>query len=89
SIWRPYVELAAGPLYATGRVPAAGSRANFLVQPGAGITHPIKAVGPWSAVLGLRVVHISNAGTYRRNPSWNFWGIVVGLRKFGASAEAR
>jgi len=87
---RPYLEVAEGPFYATRRVPAAGSRFNFLTQIGAGVSVPILPGDRWSVVVGYRVVHISNADTYRRNPSWNFNGIVLGLRKFvGTGGERR
>ncbi len=80
--YRPYIEIAEGPFYAVRRVPTAGSRFNLLTQFGAGSSVPVAALDPWSVVLGYRWVHISNAGTYRRNPSWNFWSVVFGLRKY-------
>ncbi len=88
--FRPYLELAEGPFYAPRRVPAAGSRFNFLTQVGAGVSVPILPASPWSVVVGYRIVHISNADTYRRNPSWNFNGFVLGIRKFvGTGGERR
>jgi len=87
--YRPYVELAEGPFYSLRRVPAAGSRFNFLTQVGAGVTARIAPGDAWSVVLGYRIVHVSNASTYRRNPSWNFNGVVIGLRKFVGGASER
>ncbi len=82
--WRyqPYVEVAEGPFYALRRVPAVGSHFNFLTQVGTGVSVPLGALDPWSVVVGYRFAHVSNAGTYRRNPGWNFYGVVLGLRKY-------
>jgi len=89
-VWRPYLELAEGPLYAPRRVPHDGSRFNFLTQVGAGFTVPIARDDPWCFVVGYRIVHISNAGTYYRNPSWNFHGVVLGFRRFlGGDSSTR
>jgi opacity protein-like surface antigen len=79
---RPYVELGLGPFYASRPAPAAGSRFNFLVEMGTGITFPVSPTDPWSVVVGYRFVHISNAHIYHRNPGWNFHGYVLGIRKF-------
>ena len=79
---RPYVELGLGPFYASRPAPAAGSRFNFLVEMGSGITFPVSPTDPWSVVVGYRFVHISNAHIYHRNPGWNFHGYVLGIRKF-------
>ena len=78
---RPYLEAAYGPFYALSPVPVSGSRFNFLLQTGAGFSYPIRFLDPWSIVLGYRFVHISNAHIYERNPGWQFYGVVVGLRK--------
>lgn len=80
--YRPYIEIAEGPFYAVHRVPAAGTRFNFLTQVGAGVSVPAPALDPWSIVVGYRYVHISNAGTGRRNPGWEFYGVVLGLRRY-------
>ncbi len=87
--YRPYLELAEGPFYAPRRVPPAGSRFNFLTQIGAGVSAPILPGDAWSVVLGYRIVHISNGDTYRRNPSWNFNGVLLGLRKFVGTGRAQ
>jgi hypothetical protein len=87
---RPYLELAAGPFYALRSVPTSGSRFNFLLQTGAGVSIPILPGNPWSVVVGYRLVHISNANLYPRNPSWNFNGILLGFRRFvGTGGEWR
>ena len=88
--YSPYLELAEGPFYSPRRVPHDGSRFNFLTQVGAGVSVPILPGNSWSVVVGYRIVHISNASLYPRNPSWNFNGIVLGLRKFvGTNGERR
>jgi hypothetical protein len=78
---RPYLEAAYGPFYALEPVPVAGSRFNFLLQTGAGFTYPMPLLDPWSLLLGYRFVHVSNAHIYERNPGWQFYGVVVGVRK--------
>lgn len=78
---RPFLEAAYGPFYALAPVPAAGSRFNFLLEVGGGVSVPIGPLDPWSLVLGYRFVHISNAHLYERNPGWQFYGVVLGLRK--------
>ena len=79
---RPYVELGVGPFYASRSVPAAGSRFNFLIEAGAGVTIPVSLTDPWAVVVGYRLVHISNAHIYERNPGWNFHGYLLGIRRF-------
>ena len=75
----PYLELAEGPSYALERVPSTGSRFNFLSQGGFGVILSRRAGWSWQA--GYRLVHFSNAGLGRHNPSWNFNGLVLGGRR--------
>ena len=79
---RPYVELGVGPFYASRPAPTAGSRFNFLIEAGTGVTIPVARTDPWAVVIGYRLVHLSNAHIYERNPGWNFHGYVLGIRKF-------
>jgi hypothetical protein len=51
--YRPYIEIAEGPFYAVHRVPAAGTRFNFLTQVGAGVSFRLRRLIPgpsWSAI---------------------------------------
>jgi len=75
---RPYLEIADGPSYARRPVPSSGTRFNFLTEVGAGIVLRRRAGLSWQ--VGYRLVHFSNAGLGRHNPSWNFNGLLVGRR---------
>lgn len=77
-LWRPYVEIAGGPSWATERVPATGTQFNFLTQIGFGIVFARK--DRWNLQAGYRLVHFSNAGLGSHNPSWNFNGLLLGAR---------
>jgi Lipid A 3-O-deacylase (PagL) len=73
---RPYVEFLEGPFYALRRVPATGSTFNFLTQAGLGVVLPFgERFHPY---VSWRWVHISNAGTGRHNPDWDFSTLLVG-----------
>ena len=74
----PYLEIADGPSYALSRVPSTGTQFNFLSQLGAGLL--LARRGAWSIHAGYRLVHFSNAGLGRHNPSWNFNGLLLGGR---------
>ena len=76
--WRPYVELAEGPSYATERVPSTGTQFNFLSEVGFGFV--IVRRDRWRLQAGYRLVHFSNAGLGAHNPSWNFNGLLLGGR---------
>ena len=75
---RWYAEIAGGPFYSLKRSPPAGSRFNFFTELGGGIELPVGT--RWWGVAGYRWIHISNAGTSGRNPSWNFHTLVLGAR---------
>ena len=74
----PYLEIADGPSYALERVPSTGTRFNFLSQGGFGVI--LSRRPGWSWQVGYRLVHFSNAGLGRHNPSWNFNGLLLGGR---------
>ena len=75
-IARPRV--ADGPFWSWHRVPAGGTRFNFLTQAGTGFLFP--AGRGWSVLAGYRWVHISNADLGELNPSWNYHTLILGLR---------
>ena len=73
-----YLEFADGPFWSWHRVPAGGTRFNFLTQAGTGFLIP--AGEGWSVLAGYRWVHVSNANLGDRNPSWNYHALVLGVR---------
>jgi hypothetical protein len=75
---RWYLEVADGPFWSWHRVPAGGTRFNFLTQAGTGLLFP--AGKGWTVLTGYRWVHISNANLGDRNPAWNYHALVLGLR---------
>lgn len=74
-----YLELEEGPFWGWHRVPAGGTRFNFLTQAGTGFLVP--GGKGWSVLVGYRWVHISNANLGDRNPSWNYHTFVLGVRR--------
>ena len=80
SEWKaqPYVELGAGPSYASRRVPSVGTRWNALTQGGVGLTLLLRSGR--ALVAGFQWVHFSNAGFGKANPGWNFGNLLVGWR---------
>lgn len=75
---RWYLEAADGLFWSWHRVPAGGTRFNFLTQAGTGLLFP--AGEGWSLLAGYRWFHISNADLGYRNPSWNYHALVLGAR---------
>ena len=73
---RPYVEFLEGPFYALRRVPATGSTFNFLTQAGLGVILPLGE--GWHPYVSWRWVHVSNAGTGKHNPDWDFSTLLFG-----------
>lgn len=69
---KPYVEGGGGPLWTNfdGRIPEQGSDFNFLVWGGAGVSYELTA--QWSLTAGVRISHISNAGTDSPNGGLNY-----------------
>ena len=78
---RPYVEAGTGPMWATGRVPAATSHFNFATQAGFGLI--LMARPNFGLYAGYRFWHVSNGGLSSRNPGLNVNGIVIGSRLVG------
>jgi hypothetical protein len=74
----PYAEIALGLCGSADRIPPSGTRANFLVQAGVGIA--VRTGRRWSAVVGWRWYHISNANFGEHNPGVNFSLLLVGGR---------
>jgi hypothetical protein len=74
--WAPYFEILDGPFYSPRRVPTTGSRFNFLTQVGFGADLP--SGKRWHPRVFARWVHISDAGTGRHNPDWDYWAIGYG-----------
>lgn len=70
--FRPYAELAIGPVIADKPVPAATSHFNLATQPGFGVE-----VG--TLRIGYRFSHISNGGIVSRNPGLNVSSIVLAV----------
>ncbi|MGE5345851.1 MAG: acyloxyacyl hydrolase [Acidithiobacillales bacterium] len=76
----PYGEIALGLCGSPDRIPAAGTRVNFLVQAGAGLV--LRTGKRWSTVVGWRWVHISNGNFGESNPGVNFSVLLLGGRLF-------
>jgi hypothetical protein len=74
-----FLDLTAGFVQATERVPSEGTYFNFIEQFGMGITHGLN--GNSHLLLGVRYYHLSNAGIegQDRNPSNNGVVAYVGL----------
>jgi hypothetical protein len=75
---RLYAEGSTGPMWAQRRVPASTSRFNFVTQAGAGLILMPRSAMP--LMVGVRFMHISNAGYAPRNPGLNVTSLVIGLR---------
>jgi len=87
SRWRPYVEVASGPMVSQKRVPAATSHFNFMTQAGAGFVYNVGGRVPVFA--GYRFLHISNAGYASRNPGLNVSAAVFGVQLRSAAPRRR
>jgi Lipid A 3-O-deacylase (PagL) len=75
---RPYLELAAGPMASSRRVPAATSRFNVVSQAGFGVL--LRPDQQFPLLLGYRFSHISNGGYAPRNPGLNLHSLLIGFR---------
>lgn len=73
-----YLELMEGPFWSWHRVPAGGTRFNFMTQVGTGFLVP--SGKDWSVLVGYRLIHISNANLSVHNPSWNYHALILGVR---------
>ncbi len=79
---RPYVEAGAGVVWTDlgDRIPEKGSRFNFNIQVGAGLSY---LVTPTASInLNYRFQHISNAGTAHPNHGIDAGMALVGLSKY-------
>jgi len=74
--WQPFVEVNAGILGASHRVPARGTDFNFNAQSGVGVLLPYGE--RWHPYIAARWYHISNGNLGYRNPSWDYWAVVAG-----------
>ena len=74
-----YLEGGGGPLWTNfdGRIPEQGSDFNFLVWGGAGASYDLTA--RWALNAGLRLSHISNAGTESPNGGLNYLLPFIGV----------
>lgn len=73
----PFFEVVEGVFYADHRVPAPGTRFNFLTRIGFGLQLPLgRRIRPFAT---CRWVHISNAYLSRPNPGWGFIGVSTGV----------
>jgi hypothetical protein len=74
-----FLDLAAAFVEASDDVPTEGTRFNFIEQAGVGMTYHLQ--GNSHLLLGVRYLHLSNAGIegQERNPSINGIAAYVGL----------
>lgn len=75
--WSMYVDIGAGMLIATDRVPRDGSRFNFTPQMGGGLSFDLG--NNTRLMTGLRWHHISNANLYADNPGRDSVMAYIGL----------
>ncbi len=78
---RAFAEVGLGMSLSTRPVPVRGTTVNFLLQAGGGVVRPLTA--RTSAVLGIRLWHLSNGGVIRnqrRNPDIEGLGGYVGIQ---------
>jgi lipid A 3-O-deacylase len=77
--WAPYAEIDGGLLFTTDQVPPGTSNVNFTPGAMAGI----QFFGHhWNPIVGVRYLHISNAGLSAPNPGINTVQVMVGLGRF-------
>ena len=77
--WAPYMEMNGGLLFTTDQVPPGTSNVNFTSGGALGVQF---FGGHWNPVIGLRYVHISNAGLSVPNPGINTVQVMLGLGRF-------
>ena len=80
--WHPYAELGGGVLFTNNNVPFGTSKVNFTPQTGVGVQIPIRGSRNFLD-LGLKYVHISNAGLTTPNPGINTIQFKIGLGRWG------
>lgn len=77
--WGPYMEIDGGLLFTTDQVPLGTSNVNFT--PGAAFG--VQFFGHhWNPMIGVRYMHISNAGLSEPNPGINTVQVMLGLGRF-------
>jgi|SRR5579871_7000338 len=77
--WAPYFEINGGTLFTTDEVPPGTSNVNFT----SGGVLGVQFFGHhWNPTVGIRYMHISNAGLSVRNPGINTVQAMVGLGRF-------
>jgi lipid A 3-O-deacylase len=77
--WAPYMEIDGGLLFTTDQVPPGTSNVNFT--PGAAVG--VQFFGHhWNPMIGVRYMHISNAGLSEPNPGINTVQVMIGLGRF-------
>jgi hypothetical protein len=81
--WRPslipYLDMGVGLQFAAGHAfPADGSRWMFTLHAGPGWLIPLRRER--QAIVGLRYLHISNAGFAARNSGYDVVHLVIGMR---------
>lgn len=74
-----FIDVAFAPIEALDRVPGGGTRFNYVTQSGIGLVHGLKDNS--NLLLGVRYIHLSNAGMEGgdRNPSVNGISAYVGV----------
>lgn len=77
--WAPYMEINGGLLFTSEQIPRGTSNVNFT--PGAAFG--VQFFGHhWNPMIGVRYVHISNAGLSVPNPGINTVQVMIGLGRF-------
>lgn len=77
--WAPYMEIDGGLLFTSDQVPPGTSNVNFT----SGAALGIQFFGRhWNPMLGVRYLHVSNAGLSTPNPGINTVQVLVGLGRF-------
>lgn len=77
--WAPYAEIDGGLLFTTEQIPPGTSNVNFT--PGAAFG--VQFFGRhWNPLIGVRYLHISNAGLSAPNPGINTVQVMIGLGRF-------
>lgn len=76
---RAFLDFNASYLITNYALPWESTPRNAFLLTGPGIEFTVQ--GPYSAEMGLRWAHVSNANTYSVNSAWNGGGIYVSIRR--------
>ena len=77
--WAPYLEINGGTLFTTEEVPRGTSNVNFT----SGGVLGVEFFGHhWNPMVGVRYMHISNAGLSTPNPGINTVQVMLGFGRF-------